>query len=66
MKIVSHYLESIEGIAIFPIIGILIFVLFFLVLLYYLFRLDKGYVNEMCNLPLDDDLEVNENQTKKI
>ncbi|MCF8374338.1 MAG: hypothetical protein K9H64_22135 [Bacteroidales bacterium] len=66
MKIVSHYLESIEGVAIYPIIGILIFVLFFIVLLFYLFYLDKGYVKDMGNLPLDDDLEVNENQTKKL
>ena len=66
MKIVSHYLENIEGVEIFPIIGILIFVAFFLFLLYYLFHLDKGYVSDMGNLPFDDEIETNENNNKKI
>ena len=64
MKIVSHYMGSIEGIEIFPIIAVLIFVSFFISLLYYLYHLDKGFVNDMGNMPLQDGNEQDNNQTK--
>jgi len=60
MRIVIHYLENSEGIAIFPIIGVLIFFSFFLFLLYYIFHLDKGFVKDMGDLPLENDDEKNE------
>jgi hypothetical protein len=63
MRIVIHYLESTEGIAIFPIIGLLIFFSFFLFLLYYIYHLDKLFVKEMGDLPLESDVEKNENLT---
>lgn len=64
MRIVIHYLEGIEGVAIFPIIGIFIFFSFFLGLLYFVFRMDKGFVNDMANSPLGNDSEQNEVKTK--
>lgn len=60
MRIVIHYLESTDGIAIFPIIGILILFSSFLFLLYYIYHLDKGFVKEMGDLPLDNDVDKNE------
>lgn len=60
MRIAIHYLESIDGVAIFPIIGIFIFFSFFLGLLYYVFRLDRGFVDDMADLPLNSDQEQNE------
>ncbi len=60
MRIVIHYLESTEGIAIFPTIGILFFFSLFLFLLYHLFHLDKGFVKDMGDLPLDDKVENSE------
>lgn len=60
MRIAIHYLESIEGVAIFPIIGIFIFFCFFLVLLYYVFRMDRAWVEDMAELPLKNDQEQNE------
>jgi hypothetical protein len=59
MRIVIHYLEDIEGVAIFPIIGMLIFFTFFLFLLYYIYHLDKGFVKDMGDAPLDNDGEKN-------
>ncbi len=56
MKIVIHYLNEIEGIEIFPIIGIIIFFSFFIFLLFYLFKLDNVFINEMGDLPLDNDI----------
>lgn len=60
MRIVIHYLESIDGVAIFPIIGLIIFFTFFLGLLYYVYRLDKGFVDDMANSPLGNDDEKND------
>jgi cytochrome c oxidase cbb3-type subunit 3 len=60
MRIVIHYLESIEGVAIFPIIGIFIFFSFFLGLLYYVYHLDRGFVDDMANSPLGNDDEKND------
>ena len=60
MRIVIHYLESIEGVAIFPIIGIIIFFTFFLGLLYYVYHLDKGFVDDMANSPLRNEDEKND------
>ncbi len=64
MRIAIHYLESIEGVAIFPIIGFLIFFSFFLGLLYYVFRMDKGFVKDMANSLFDNDQEQNEFSNK--
>ncbi len=60
MRIVIHYLENIDGVAIFPIIGLVIFFTFFLGLLYYVYRLDKGFVDDMANTPLGNDDEKND------
>ncbi len=56
MKIVIHYLNEIDGVEIFPIIGIILFFSFFITLLYYLYGLDSGFVNDMGDLPLDNDI----------
>jgi cbb3-type cytochrome oxidase subunit 3 len=67
MRIVIHYLESIEGVAIYPIIGIIIFFSFFVVLLWWVFRLDKRFIKNMSDAPLldDGDEDGNENSTTK-
>lgn len=55
MKLVSYYLESVAGVEIYPIISFIIFFLFFIVVTYYVIKMDKGEVNELSNLPLDND-----------
>ena len=55
MKLVSHYFESMAGIEIYPIISLLIFILFFIVVTYKVIKMDKNEVNELSNLPLDND-----------
>lgn len=63
MKLVSHYFESISGIAIYPIISFLIFFFFFLAVTYLVITMDKKKVEELANMPLDQDFET-ENTTK--
>ncbi len=50
----KHYLESIAGISIFPIISLVIFVSFFAGLLWYVFKMSRQHEDEMKAIPLDD------------
>lgn len=65
MKFVKGPLESIEGVAIYPIISLLIFFIFFTALFWWVITARKDYINKVSDLPLDleDDsiLEINQN-----
>jgi len=52
-KFIKQYAESIDGINIYPVISLLIFFLFFVALLYYVKKMDKGKANEISRIPLD-------------
>jgi cytochrome c oxidase cbb3-type subunit IV len=52
-KFIKQYAETIKGIDIYPIISMLIFVLFFIAVLWYVTKMDKRSVEECRNLPLD-------------
>jgi cytochrome c oxidase cbb3-type subunit IV len=52
-KFIKQYVETIGGIDIYPIISLLIFVLFFIGVLWYVRKMDKHKVDEIKNLPLD-------------
>jgi len=51
----KHYFERVEGIEFYPLLSLVIFVLFFVGLLIWVLRVNKGYIREMSNLPLKDD-----------
>ncbi|NOX86913.1 MAG: hypothetical protein GXO86_13275 [Chlorobi bacterium] len=61
MKIVIHTLEQINGVEIYPIISLIIFFVFFIIIGIQVFTADKEYIDEMKNMPLDgnDDFEEN-------
>lgn len=50
----NNVLQSIENIAIWPVISFVIFFLFFLCLLWYVFTADREFIHKMGQLPLDD------------
>lgn len=52
-KFIKQYAETINGIDIYPIISLFIFVLFFIGVLWYVRKMDKHKVEELKNLPLD-------------
>ena len=62
LKFIKHHMSSIEGIEIYPVISLLIFFLFFTGLLWYVYRMDKGYVGQMENCPFEDETPVTKNQ----
>ncbi|MGL6269389.1 MAG: CcoQ/FixQ family Cbb3-type cytochrome c oxidase assembly chaperone [Chitinophagaceae bacterium] len=53
MKFIRQYAEKINGIEIYPIIGLLIFVIFFIAMLVYVKKMSNSSIDEMKNLPLD-------------
>ena len=60
----KHYFEGIEHIEIGPIIGLVIFFVFFIVLIYVVVKADSGFISKMGNMPLDDENEISKNQPK--
>lgn len=62
----KNVLQSIDNIAIWPVISFVIFFLFFICLLWWVFTTDKQFINVMRNLPLDkaqiEDASINNNQ----
>ncbi len=52
-------MESIEGVAIYPTISLLIFFIFFLALGWWVFTASKAYIDEVSELPLDKDNQQN-------
>ncbi|MCA0428934.1 MAG: CcoQ/FixQ family Cbb3-type cytochrome c oxidase assembly chaperone [Bacteroidetes bacterium] len=64
MKFIN-YLESITGIGIYPLIGLVIFVLFFTAVSIYLIKGSKYHFDEVSRIPLDLKENV-ENANNKI
>ena len=54
LKFVKGYMDSIDGIEIYPIISLLIFFIFFVVLFLWVFTAKKEYIKTVSNLPLDN------------
>lgn len=60
MKIVSHYLQSIDGISIYPIISLIIFLGLFIGISIWALNIDKKDIQSMSHMPLDDDNSYND------
>jgi cbb3-type cytochrome oxidase subunit 3 len=59
LKYIKNYASTIKDIDIYPIFSLLVFVLFFVAMIYFVRKMDKGRVNEMKHLPLDLETENN-------
>ena len=59
MEMAGKYLESIEGIAAYPLFSLIVFFVFFVALVIWVMKADKVYLKKMSELPLDS-----ENQKK--
>jgi cbb3-type cytochrome oxidase subunit 3 len=64
MKIVINSLERIAGVEIYPIISLLIFFMFFALVTYLVLRTSKEEIDEMSQMPLDNNgIHHADNQT---
>lgn len=68
LKFVKGPLESIEGVAIYPIISLLIFFIFFTALFWWVFTAKKDYIKKVSDIPLDLEdnniLEINQKESR--
>ena len=62
-RFIKKHAENIDGISIYPVISLLIFFLFFIVLIYYVKKMDKSRVDEISRIPLDDEYRQPETLT---
>lgn len=56
MKFIN-YLSDIVNVEIYPMISLIIFVLFFVSLIIYVIKSDKNYIKKMSDMPLDNNDE---------
>jgi cbb3-type cytochrome oxidase subunit 3 len=57
MKFAKQYLETIDGIEIYPIISLIIFFSFFVILFWWVFTTSKKQIKAMKELPFDNNLK---------
>jgi len=50
----KHYFEGIQHIEIGPLISLVVFFIFFVIMMWMVLRSDKKFIHRMKNLPLDD------------
>jgi len=56
----KEILQSIDNIAIWPVISFVIFFVFFIVLVWWALTVDRGFVRSMSELPLEDGTNLNQ------
>jgi len=63
LKYIKHNLETIDGVAIYPIISLLLFLGVFLTMLFFVFKMKKSNIDEVSQLPLDSNsINLNEDE----
>jgi cytochrome c oxidase cbb3-type subunit IV len=63
----KNILQSIDNIAIWPVVSFVIFFTFFICLIWWVFSVDKTFINTMKQLPIDgnvNDQNLTTNETK--
>lgn len=61
----SNYLSSIEDVSIFPIIGLVLFFLVFMGILFWVIKKDKHYMEKLANIPFQENDQVIINEENK-
>ncbi|MFO7256925.1 MAG: cbb3-type cytochrome c oxidase subunit 3 [Bacteroidota bacterium] len=63
----KNILQSIDNVAIWPVISFMIFFLFFIILIWYVITVDKSFIHYMKGLPVDegtDNKTFNQDETQ--
>ncbi len=56
LRFIKGNLENIDGVVIYPLISLIIFVVFFVALFWWVFTAKKSHIEEVSNIPLENDL----------
>ncbi|HIP31449.1 MAG TPA: cbb3-type cytochrome c oxidase subunit 3 [Crocinitomicaceae bacterium] len=62
LRYIKHNLTGIDGVAIYPIISLILFVLVFVAMIYYVSKMRKEDLEELSSIPFEDDVEKEELQ----
>ncbi|MCS6972862.1 MAG: cbb3-type cytochrome c oxidase subunit 3 [Cyclobacteriaceae bacterium] len=62
----KNVLQHIENVSIWPIISLVIFFLFFVIMLWYVFTEKRSFINYMKNLPLDENKNKSDIKSQHI
>ena len=62
LKFIKHHLDTISGVEIYPIISLILFFVVFTTMLIIVLRMPKKRIEEIGNLPLDNDLKNNSHE----
>ena len=54
LKYIKNHMESMDGIATYPMISLIIFFVFFALLFWWVMTASKKHIKEMSELPLDE------------
>ncbi len=60
LKFIKGHMENIEGIEIYPIISLIIFFSFFVVLFWWVFTSKKDYIDRVSNIPFESTINNTE------
>ena len=60
LRYIKHNLTGIDGVAIYPIISLLIFVIFFTLVIYFVIKMKKKDIDMLSSIPLEDESENEE------
>lgn len=55
LRFIKGNLEGIDGVQIYPLISLLIFFVFFVGLFWWVYTAKKSHIEEVSNIPLDND-----------
>ena len=58
-KFIKQYAEKIDHAQVYPLISLIIFFLFFVVLLFLVKKMDKASITALSNIPLEEKQEAN-------
>ena len=61
LRFISHNFDGIDGIEIYPIISLLLFFIVFVTMLIIVIKMPKKRIDEISQLPLDNDTNSKEN-----
>lgn len=61
LKFIKGNLENIDGVEVYPMVSLMIFFIFFLVLFFWVFTAKKTHIAEVSNIPLEDDTVTENN-----
>lgn len=59
-KFIKQYAETIDNVNVYPLFSLLIFLVFFVVLLYLVIKMDKKRVDELSNIPFEKEVDKTE------